>query len=221
MNVIWVRVVSTMMYNAWRLYTLSKISDEIQSITCYEKFQKDRIRVGGTFEDFLKCIYDSMCLPSSLFSSGIISSPDLTLGKIGGISNTIIKKRMLRSDWNEDKYMKFRLNKDENHVPVDLEDFSTKKARLDSGEKKRKPVKACKFCTVSIESTTSDNTVAIVKKNVFVGHCYKRTSKQCLKCKVPLCTTFTPYKNGRFANKTCFELFHSVKELKIDSTDKE
>ena len=37
-------------------------------------------------------------------------------------------------------------------------------ARLDSAEKKSKPVKACKFCTVSIESTTSDNTVAIVKK---------------------------------------------------------
>ena len=48
MNVIWVRVVSTMMYNTWRLCTLSTISNEIHSMTSYEKF----LRIVFVLEDF-------------------------------------------------------------------------------------------------------------------------------------------------------------------------
>ena len=214
MNVIWVRYVSTMLYNAWRLYALSAIAPRLNTFKSYEHFQRERIRIGGTFDSFLKALFDCIYLPATLSDGVSITSPSACNAQnvCSGLSPINNNERVKRSLWNNESYVMLRLDGDENHVPIDIESHENKRQRTENGSKKRKPTRACKFCSFTIRCEESNK---FQKKNIFDKHVYKKSSKQCLKCNVALCTNFCPYTSGRYANKTCFELFHTVPKLQV------
>jgi len=215
MCVIWIRGVLTMFYNSWRLYALSVVMNKIEHYSNYEAFQKDRIAHGKPFQDFLKILFQTLELPASLTRMGMVE----------GATDASFKqplpklhKRIKQANWNDcADYVALRLNSDpKEHLPIAIEDAesnspSEKKKRLESGKKKSQC--NCKFCTFSCFKNGSSR-----KQNFFHSKPEKWSSKQCLTCCVPLCTTFTPYKSSPYADKTCFELFHTVQKLPAQQT---
>ena len=88
-----------------------------------------------------------------------------------GLSSTNNNERVKRSLWNNESYVMLRLNGDENHVPIDIESHENKRQRTENGSKKRKPTRACKFCSFTIRCEESNK---FQKKNIFDKHVYKK-----------------------------------------------
>ena len=173
MNVIWVRYVSMMLYNTWRLYALCTVAPHLNGFKSYEHYQRERIRIGGIYDSFLKNIFDSIYLPATISNGIAITSPSARNVRpiCSGISPTNLNERVKRSLWNNESYVTLRLDGDENHVPVDIESHASKKQKVEKDKKKRKPICACKFCSFT---TWCDDTNKFQKKSIFDQHVYKK-----------------------------------------------
>lgn len=211
MCVIWIRAVSTMLYNIWRLHALYSLREKISEIHTFEKYQVERKKIGLSFKNFLKDLFTNINLPSSLplnelveQSNNLTNTPSLmTAGQVKVPSYSMPRKK-----WRENEWVNYRLDQSLNHIPVDIETLQESRKRKRDSPNKRKPHRDCKFCTVAIRNNEKSPT----KINIF-DDAPKQCTKECLACKVTLCTNYEPYKRGRYSKFTCFELFHKCKDL--------
>lgn len=91
-----------MLYCSWRLYSLDQCYEYVFSGACdtHAKFLHERQRIGGTFEDYLKHLFDNFPLPNDMLYAAGDNSAGQLVATVGQRRPT--KKLFVsRKEWNE------------------------------------------------------------------------------------------------------------------------
>lgn len=219
LNTLWIRIFSTMFYNGWRAFGLAAAERYIMSNRCntHMKFLHERQRLGGTFENFLKTIFDTMELPASLLGVASMSPGRPVRGarhsSIVFAERPAKKQRVSREDWSENaEWANFRLSNAGKHVLTSMAHIHD----VDSTFPVTKdPRRHCKFCTTSARI---DDKIKHV--SVFDGEKPKKVSTFCFECREALCDK-PPTTEGVHSTTSCHQLWHHELRLPHPQRDGE
>ena len=108
-SILVIRVFSSLLYNAWRLHSLSKVEEYLNSDKCksYSRYQKERLRKGGTFENFLLEAFNKITLPENLKR---LPQYAKNTSAIEGYVRPVSKgSRQSRDDYNTPEWVWYRI----------------------------------------------------------------------------------------------------------------
>jgi hypothetical protein len=125
--VVWIRMLSTKLYNAWRLWSLQECKTYALSEHCntHAKFLHERQRLGGTFEQFLRRAFCELRLPPPLIPFEPLSQ------EYGGSDRSLltfhterkVKKQRVSHDERSttEDWIDFRLKNNDDHIGTSME----------------------------------------------------------------------------------------------------
>ncbi len=206
-----IRVFSALLYNSWRIYSLLKVKNYLLSDSCdtYLKFQKQRLKLGGTFENFLFKAFLEMQLPTNVATLPLMVQHSPSTRKKGKDSSNEFmlpkygkKGKIPRWFYNTPEFQQFRCGgtkrtgRDQHHRVKLSEFYHTNRT-------------FCVFCTICIYDEENKKGVGY---NVYNGECNgRKPTYGCALCRVPLCGS-SPCKG----ELSCFERWHSVKNILME-----
>ena len=209
---VWIRVFSVALYCAWRLHATKESRDAILSNECdsRKKLSNYRQYYGGSFREYLKEIYLKMRAPVIAIAA---NKADAAKKGEQPLLKRPLEKKVMYSDWaTKEEWISFRRNGC-GHVPAKIIDcmkmglvgHRAKKKRTEVKKKRKTGQKEpgrsekgeekkyidvrkwCLYCTKVVVVNYDDGGMAFDKEARFQGRQFRRTTKMCSACLVPLC----------------------------------
>jgi hypothetical protein len=212
--VLWIRMLSTKLYNAWRLWSLQECRTYVLSEHCntHAKFLHERQRLGRTFEEFLRRAFCELRLPPLLPFEP--ASQQCVVAHSSPTSRPVKKQRVSHDEWNTTEvWIDFRLKNNDDHIGTSMEKL------LEAGkiERERRGAETehhdmrryCRYCSYVVRDEPRTQPKHL---SYFEGQKARKTSNFCTHCLVALCNR-KPTDNGMFAHLTCFQRWHKVRRL--------
>lgn len=194
-TVLVLRVFSSQLYSAWRLYALQCVQEFLEErCSTYQSYLHEHQRKGGTFEAFLEQAFHTMTLPTHLPSENI----EFAVKNGTPYPPRPIGRHLGRLRFNSPEWRAFRINGierpgDHKHVQVSLSEFY----RTDRSY--------CVFCSKTEYNNEKGAGCSIC---LYGGGLGRRPCYGCLKCQVPLCR-HSPDSTGR----SCFVKWHTNQKI--------